>query len=540
MLKHHMRVTANTCQVLNLNQAPKRSQRLAVSQTFCHTWWSKKLPDGIILRNVVAEEWVVEYKKRPTYNAALPIPRIPVTFINAVTKHVFAIQLKEIQETIFAKHEALKVPSEDEEVEDNADDDAARAWDFQIGLDSLPYSLDQAGQQILEHTGFISLTMVAGPDPSQGGNILAYSLTEGKTSNGCDFTQYIKNYRKTFQVPFTEFAKLVFPPEEHMRCALPGTEHLCDYNIPTAAPESNAAPVSTPAPPLSAAASSSNHDAHLELIEDNSDAEEIPNEAEATSNITDAAPARPLHSAYEIEREANIEHNKALLVSLGLDKPPVFGGKKPRTRAPKSTKDAAEPVRCFTRLTSGETEASAPFVDLTEDKIVGAPAEASEDDAVVPVPTEAIKDNTPAPTDTIEKANAPTLPAEADKLATTATSDGLASSGATPNTTEADALRDTGTDEVVPMDVDVVIACPFNAPDWLKSVVPYLAQHSKDPRWFSVIGCFIDFERSLGFLDGKLANHMLAIGKNRPKEMSVWVKNARNVEPNIKNAVTFG
>lgn len=100
-------------------------------------------------------------------------------------------------------------------------------------ISSLPYALDQAGRQILDKTGLLSVTMIAGPHPNQGGNIVVYrsacpiisrghslilpsSMSEGKVG-GCDFMQYYKDYENLVQVPFREFAKKFF-----CKCAMFG------------------------------------------------------------------------------------------------------------------------------------------------------------------------------------------------------------------------------------------------------------------------------------------------------------------------------
>ncbi len=70
-------------------------------------------------------------------------------------------------------------------------------------------------------------TMVAGPVPSQGGNIAVYrfvpllccvflvlivvpSVVEGKTPTGCDFRQYCGGFGSEVEAKFAEFARLVF------------------------------------------------------------------------------------------------------------------------------------------------------------------------------------------------------------------------------------------------------------------------------------------------------------------------------------------
>ncbi|KAF9499934.1 hypothetical protein BDN71DRAFT_1576788 [Pleurotus eryngii] len=179
-----------------------------------------------------------------------------------VSKQIFLKQSPLLQANILQQYENMKAEAVEED-EDDEDADAACAQHFQMGIDSLPYSLEQAGEQILEHTGFISLTMVVGPDPSQGGNILAYrcvsitdegqanannaynSLTKGKTACGCNFTQYYKAFATACACPFTDFAKLIF-----CKCALPSSEHLRNYEITAPAPAASQASNGTINPQL--------------------------------------------------------------------------------------------------------------------------------------------------------------------------------------------------------------------------------------------------------------------------------------------------
>ncbi|KAF9488367.1 hypothetical protein BDN71DRAFT_1513096 [Pleurotus eryngii] len=120
---NNTRVTANACQVLNLNQPVKRTQRPALSQTFCTVWWSKKLPDGTILRDVIEKEWPEEWKTRPDYTPEAKVPRVPVTFINKVAKRIFKLQSPAIQEDIVDRHERLKAATEESDDEDEDEDE---------------------------------------------------------------------------------------------------------------------------------------------------------------------------------------------------------------------------------------------------------------------------------------------------------------------------------------------------------------------------------------------------------------------------------
>ncbi|KAF9489146.1 hypothetical protein BDN71DRAFT_1512398 [Pleurotus eryngii] len=230
-------VMTNTRQVLNLNQPPKHIRLPTIYQTFCQVWWKKTLLDGTILCRVVHKEWAKEYKKQPFYNAALPIPRIPVTFMNTVSKQIFFKQSPLLQADILQRYENMKAEAVEED-EDDGDADAACARDFQMGIDSLPYSLEQVGEQILKRTGFILLTMVVGPDSSWGGNILAYrcvSITDEGQENALSLI-----LQNLFSVT----------PEEQLRRALPGSEHLQNYKITTPAPTASQASNGTINPQL--------------------------------------------------------------------------------------------------------------------------------------------------------------------------------------------------------------------------------------------------------------------------------------------------
>ncbi|KAF9490847.1 hypothetical protein BDN71DRAFT_1373003, partial [Pleurotus eryngii] len=76
-------------------------------------------------------------------------------------------------------------------------------------------------------------------------------------------------------------------------------------------------------------------------------------------------------------------------------------------------------------------------------------------------------------------------------------------------------------------------------PSWLKEAIMYLCTLSTESSWKEIIMHFIEFERSCGFLEGKIATNMLAPGKHHPKEVSAWIKAAHLGIPMIKNPVAF-
>ncbi|KAF9492481.1 hypothetical protein BDN71DRAFT_1396646 [Pleurotus eryngii] len=75
-----------------------------------------------------------------------------------------------------------------------------------------------------------------------------------------------------------------------------------------------------------------------------------------------------------------------------------------------------------------------------------------------------------------------------------------------------------------------------DAPKWLNDAVKHLCPLSPNSEWKEIITRFIKFERSLGFLDGKIPTNMLAPGKHRPKEVGVWIKAGRPNIPAIKSS----
>ncbi|KAF9489083.1 hypothetical protein BDN71DRAFT_1402205, partial [Pleurotus eryngii] len=76
-------------------------------------------------------------------------------------------------------------------------------------------------------------------------------------------------------------------------------------------------------------------------------------------------------------------------------------------------------------------------------------------------------------------------------------------------------------------------------PLWIQKAVTQLNKLSSNATWKVVIAQFINFEGSLGFLDGKIVSHILTGGKFQPKEISAWVKGGHDTIPVIKNPVAF-
>ncbi len=135
--------------------------------------------DGASVSQIIKREWVIEWKNSPNYSPDVPRPAPPVTFVNAVSSRLFAQVSVSIRQEIFdypdqnrpldPPHNRVKRDSKMVDISPLTNQALAKA------IASLPYSLEQACKQVYEKTGFVMLAMAAGPDPSQGGNILAYT-----------------------------------------------------------------------------------------------------------------------------------------------------------------------------------------------------------------------------------------------------------------------------------------------------------------------------------------------------------------------------
>ncbi|KAF4568592.1 hypothetical protein EYR40_004151 [Pleurotus pulmonarius] len=529
---NNARVTANGRQVLNLNQPSKRTRRPAPYQTFCNVYWKKPVVDGASVSQIIKREWVIEWKNSPNYQPTLPRPAPPVTFVNAVSARLFAQMSVNIRQEIFDhpdQNRPLEPLPQNNGVRGNSQMvdvtplvDESRAREFQKAIASLPYSIEQACKQVFEKSGFVMLAMVSGPDPSQGGNILTYSFTEGTiASSGCDFIQYCANFEMDFQGKFGEFARMVFPPAERMRRALPGTEYLRNYpRVQVETPTASSAPA--PVASSSAQAPSATPPTTLHQIEQEADASDSDSNMSQPAAVTTRAPRM---SAYELEREANIARNNQLLEDLGLNM--VQLGSKPKApRAPRKPKEveAATATRRSARISGPEATASLVNTETTDDVVItteNATAEAIETD---------ISEATTG--------SSATVAAHVESNGCVASATGETSGTSVP------ILEAPAAATVLPpasANASLTSASAIvGAPAWLNTAADHLAGISADPRWCNIVAQFVEFEKSLGYLDGKIAVHMLAPGKHRPKEVSTWVKNARATDPIIKNPVVFG
>ncbi|KAG5222573.1 hypothetical protein IMY05_C2493000100 [Salix suchowensis] len=156
------------------------------------------------------------------------------------------------------------------------DDEVKRALEYQAAIDAIPFSIEQAGAQIFKQSGLISLTMVAGPDPKQGGNLLIYrytacaktvawylpptvipmgschlvraSSTTLRTSRQILRTNSISS-QKWYSVcrpsnsTVTSQLTCCLAPSERAKRSLPGTEKYRNYQLPPAAHEAATTPV---------------------------------------------------------------------------------------------------------------------------------------------------------------------------------------------------------------------------------------------------------------------------------------------------------
>lgn len=336
-------------------------------------------------------------------------------------------------------------------------------------------------------------------------------------------------------------------PAERLKRALPGTDRLRNYDVPTATP--------TLDPSKPRAGPSSNV---IDLAEDSdSEAEDdTENENAATSapaQVVGPAPTArtPYLSPYEIERNANIARNMAMIAELGLNEP-LFQPKK-AVRAPRKPKEVVEASRRSSRLAGGGDNADAPPSDPTNKTLdnPGTPSGSLEADTVVASdistenpavanlrssrlagdgdnpdtdappsdPTNRTLDNPGTSSGSLEAGTVvasdismenpavanitapiaePVVPSAPMEQAEKAPGPTIDNATATATATPVD---ETSTS----MDVDVLPtpALPDNMPAWLVAAVPYLWKHSDDPLWKLVVTRFIKFEESLGFLDGK-------------------------------------
>ncbi|KAF4590062.1 hypothetical protein EYR40_009540 [Pleurotus pulmonarius] len=343
-------------------------------------------------------------------------------------------------------------------------------------------------------------------------------MNQGKiTSSGCDFVQFCSNFDVQIEGKFAEFARMVFPPAERMRRALPGTEYLRNYPIvevenPTAATASSAVPVAS----TSTQVDTDGPATTLYQIEQEADASDSDS---ATSEPPAAISQAPRLSAYEIEREANIARNNKLLQELGLDDVQLGSKAKPaRARKPKE-KDVAAATRRSSSLLGAEESASQENTEEVGDIVMDA-GESATNPVEVQVTSETAVDP---------------VGAQAAGDSESATSSGEANGTPAPiaNTVSVTAVPgpSAGACSHVPIP---------DAPAWLQTAAEHLAGMSADARWSNIVASFIECKKSLGFLDGKINVHMLAPGKHRPKEVAAWVKNGRATDPVIKAPDTFG
>ncbi|KAF9501461.1 hypothetical protein BDN71DRAFT_1585171, partial [Pleurotus eryngii] len=339
-------VTASARQVLNLNKPAKRTRRPAAAQTFCKVYWSKPLPDGT---------------KSKKFNPQIDVPRVAVNFINKVARRIFLKQLPPIHEKIEQHPNQLKhdnsegSPDPGDEAED---DEVKRALEYQAAIDAIPFSIEQAGAQIFKQSGLISLTMVAGPNPKQGGNLLIYSYPYGLTPSGQSFIHHTEDFKANFEDKFHQFTKMVFPPSECAKRSLPGTEKYRNYQLPPAAHEAATTPVLDSEKAKGTATVSPSVSQVQDEPDESSDSDsDIDVDLDITFISPPGEPSRHV-SDYEHIRDENIARNQELLKSLGLDKP-TFGPstKTKKARGARKPKVTGQPSsRRSTRLASANAD----------------------------------------------------------------------------------------------------------------------------------------------------------------------------------------
>ncbi|KAF9489141.1 hypothetical protein BDN71DRAFT_1531505, partial [Pleurotus eryngii] len=278
---NHGRVMATTRQVLNLNATVKRTRRPSEPQAFCHLYWDRPVEkDGSTLAQVVNRGWVIEWKNNKKYNPKKARPPPSLSYLNSVSTDYYA-RMPHVHKEILdylAQKKNKDGASEDKEQEAE-EEDVARAREYAEAIGILPASLDRATQQIWEKAGLMTLTIVAGPNPSQGGNLMV--ITEGKAKGNCDFTQWCPNYTRDIEGKFGEVA-----PAERAKRALPGTGHLRNYELdptPTTVPRPSSA---NPLPP------SIPHNGVLRMDEDDPRSDAGSDESPATPTPRRHMPAR--------------------------------------------------------------------------------------------------------------------------------------------------------------------------------------------------------------------------------------------------------
>ncbi|KAF4579407.1 hypothetical protein EYR36_001217 [Pleurotus pulmonarius] len=503
---NNARVTANACQVLNLNKPAKRTRRPAPYQTFCNVYWHTPIVEGATIAQIVKREWVIEWKNSEHYKEDIPRPPPPVTFVNSVAARIYASVSDSIKKEISEHPDQQRDQDRrDRDTTDEGDGSAqvTLAREMQRAIDSLPYSLDQAGKQILAKTGFVMFTMVAGPVPSQGGNIAVYSMVEGKTSTGCDFRQYCGQFDSEVEVKFAEFSRLVFPAAERIKRALPGTEYLRNYELPalptTQAPQPSMVPQAPPPPtPLPAGL--------LQIDKPSSDSEDGASDREPTPVATTT---RVYLSEYEKDRLANIARNKQLLEDLGLGDVRLTQQPKP-TRARRKQKEANTSATRRSSRISREQDLSGSNVDKEAAPavaIAAAPAVVSEAAPAI------VSEAAPA----VVSEAAPAIVSEAAPAVVSEAAPVVAAEAAA-EAEGASVIVGSTSDPAIAMEVDEIpMPSLADAPAWLHDAVEHLKELGKDP----------------------ISTHMLAAGKQRPKEVGAWVKSGRGVDPNIKNIKVF-
>ncbi|KAF9486824.1 hypothetical protein BDN71DRAFT_1437301 [Pleurotus eryngii] len=278
-------------------------------------------------------------------------------------------------------------------------------------------------------------------------------------------------------------------------------------------------------------------------------------------------------SQYEVEHKKNIAENRVLLADLGLDKP-FFEKPKPKPRQPcKKKEKGSASVRKLSHFVSSLSEEPevAEMSSLTNIPAVVLTMSASAPTAPAPPIEVPVASTTPVdtltmPAPSVEVPSASTiidytsghpnytsrLPNYASPLCQSPIC--MTTSAGTPTVPAPSAEVSMALTMPVEQDHDAMQVDSVNveeeedntslllleeAPEWLRDSTKDLWKYSRDVKWQQVIQKFILFEKSLGFLKGRIAIHTLANSKNHPKKIGPWVQSEWPVPPLIKNLDIF-
>jgi hypothetical protein len=178
--------------VLDLGGKKTKARKLTVFQAYSKLYYESKVKDA------VQAGWADEYlAKNPTHSPTDPIPPPSIAFRNKVTQQLYENESEDVKSEVERKRDGTGTEEPVEHVGESDDDQerervrvarqyqscvfsmylASVKWPLtsqDSGIDSLNVTISKALDEIYTQTGLIGTLMLAGLEPSQGGNIAVF------------------------------------------------------------------------------------------------------------------------------------------------------------------------------------------------------------------------------------------------------------------------------------------------------------------------------------------------------------------------------